>query len=224
MNTTILILAVVAAFLGYRLYSILGKRTGHEQEPWVSGNEPRTGQRTVPPFMGQQEQLEKIPANGNSTPADLVYEPRAEQGIRAILGADRSFSVGQFLDGAKYAYRLILEAYWKGDRAALRELCDDDTYEAFVGAIEAREARGEILDNRLVTIENAIVSDAGLSQGWARVTVRLDADIAAVTRDKDGKVIAGSLTDAIETHDVWTFSRHISSKDPNWKLDETDEA
>lgn len=224
MNATIVILAVVAAFLGYRLYSILGKRTGHEQEPWVPGNEPRTGQRTVPPFMGQQEQFEQVPASGASAPADLVYEPRAEHGIRAILSADRSFSVGGFLDGAKQAYRMILEAYWKGDREALLALCDDDTYDAFVQAIDAREARGEVLDNRLVTIENAIVSDAEFSRGLARVTVRLDADIAAVTRDKDGKVIAGSLTDAVETHDVWTFSRHISSNDPNWKLDETDEA
>lgn len=224
MNATIVILAVVAAFLGYRLYSILGKRTGHEQDPWVPTNEPRTGQRTVPPFMGQQEQFEQPPLGGNAPPADFLYEPRAERGIRDILSADRSFSVGNFVDGAKQAYRMILEAYWKGDREALLALCDDDTYDAFVQAIEAREARGEVLDNRLVTIENAIVSDAELVRGLARVTVRLDADIAAVTRDKDGNVIAGSLSDAVETHDVWTFSRHISSNDPNWKLDETDEA
>ena len=29
----IVLLAMVAAFLGLRLYSVLGKRTGHEQEP-----------------------------------------------------------------------------------------------------------------------------------------------------------------------------------------------
>ena len=58
----------------------------------------------------------------------------------------------------------------------------------------------------------------------ARITVRLDADIAAVTRDAEGNVIAGSLTDAVDTHDVWTFSRTLKSDDPNWKLSETDEA
>lgn len=224
MNATIVILAVVAAFLGYRLYSILGKRTGHEQDPWMPSRDTRPGERTVPPFMGQKEQVETLPSGAGATPADLVYEPRAERGIRDILGADRTFSVGNFLDGAQSAYRLILEAYWKGDRDTLQSLCDEDTYDAFIEAIEAREARGDVLDNRLVTIENAIISDAELVRGLARVTVRLDADIAAVTRDKDGNVIAGSLSDAVETHDVWTFSRHISSNDPNWKLDETDEA
>jgi predicted lipid-binding transport protein (Tim44 family) len=58
----------------------------------------------------------------------------------------------------------------------------------------------------------------------ARITMRFDADIAAVTRDKDGNVIAGTLTDAVDTHDVWTFSRDLRSDDPNWKLSDTDEA
>ena len=53
--------------------------------------------------------------------------------------------------------------------------------------------------------------------------MRFSADIAAVTRDKDGNVIAGSLDDAIESNDVWTFSRDLSSAGPDWLLDETDE-
>ncbi len=56
------------------------------------------------------------------------------------------------------------------------------------------------------------------------ITVRFDADIAAVTRDQDGNLVAGSLSDAVETHDVWTFARNLRSDDPNWKLVETDEA
>ena len=33
-----------------------------------------------------------------------------------------------------------------------------------------------------------------------------------------------SLSDAVETHDIWTFARTLRSDDPNWKLVETDEA
>ena len=57
----------------------------------------------------------------------------------------------------------------------------------------------------------------------ARVTVRFVADIAAVTRDKDGTVVAGSLDDAIEARDIWTFMRDVRDADPDWLLDETDE-
>ncbi len=224
MNSTIIILAALAAFLGYRLYSLLGKRTGHEQEPMLPRSEARPESRTVPPINHPLPETGPLAPNGGFAPAELVYEPAAERGIRELLSADRNFNVGQFLDGAKAAYRMILEAYWTGDHATLKALSDDDSYAAFAEAIAQREARGEVLDNRLVAIERAVISDAELYRGLARITVRIDADIAAVTRDKDGKVLAGSLTDAVATHDVWTFSRNLSDRDPNWKLDETDEA
>ncbi len=222
MSGTIIILAALAAFLGFRLYTLLGKRTGHEQE--LPRGDVRPEERTVPPIARPVPEAGPLAPNAGFAPAEMVYEPAAERGIRDILSADRNFSVGQFLDGAKAAYRMILEAYWKGDKETLRALTDEDTFAAFSEAIADRDARGERLDNRLVAIENAIISDAELYRGLARITVRIDADIAAVTRDKDGKVLAGSLTDAVETHDVWTFSRNISDRDPNWKLDETDEA
>ena len=53
--------------------------------------------------------------------------------------------------------------------------------------------------------------------------MRFRADIAAVTRNADGQVIAGSLDDAIDAVDVWTFRRDVNASGPDWLLDETDE-
>jgi predicted lipid-binding transport protein (Tim44 family) len=53
--------------------------------------------------------------------------------------------------------------------------------------------------------------------------VRFEADIAAVTRNSEGQVVAGSLSDAVQTRDLWTFRRDLASRDPNWLLIETDE-
>ena len=39
----------------------------------------------------------------------------------------------------------------------------------------------------------------------------------------DGQVVAGSLSDAVQTRDTWTFRRDTGSRDPNWLLIETDE-
>ena len=214
---SIVLLAMIAAFLGLRLYSVLGKRTGHEQDPIL----PRTEERTAPRVLDRVEPARANEPAGAPAADTLVYEPAAEIGVRALLAADRSFSAGQFVEGARNAYRMILEAFWAGDRATLRDLCEADSYDAFDAAIAAREDRGETLDNRLVAIETVRISDAVVDGTLARVTVRFDADIAAVTRDADGRVIAGSLTDAVQTHDRWTFVRDIKSADPNWKLDET---
>ena len=216
---SIVLLAMIAAFLGMRLYSVLGKRTGHEQEPVL----PRERTAAAPVRLDENDGSQAVAA----APADtsgLVYEPAAEAGLRQLLATDRNFDAGRFMEGAEAAYRMILEAYWKGDRDTLRDLCDDDSYEAFVEAIEARDARGEKLENRLIGIESAKIVAVEMDRKEARVTVRYQADISAVTRDADGKMIAGSMSDASRTDDLWTFRRAIGSNDPNWLLDEIEAA
>jgi predicted lipid-binding transport protein (Tim44 family) len=217
----IVILAMIAAFLGLRLYSVLGRRAEHEEEtiqgrfdaPRAGGGAPLTpGVRPAAEAQVLQRQRE-LP----STP------PSVERGLRAIAAADRRFDGFAFLEGARSAYRMVLEAFWRGDKEELRQLCDDDTYDSFVAAIDAREAAGETLDNRLVRIEDVTIARASYEAPVARITLRFRADIAAVTRNADGQVIAGSLDDAIEAIDVWSFSRSVDSADPDWILDETDE-
>lgn len=213
----IVILAMVAAFLGLRLYSVLGRRAEHEEE-------------AVPTrFDRPEEQESGRPASAQITelphsPRDLAgFAPAIEQGLREIASVDRNFDLLAFLEGAKGAYGMILEAFWRGDKESLRELCDDDVYQSFATAIDAREEAGETLQNALVRIEDTTVHSARLDGRIARVAVRFVADIAAVTRDRDGTMIAGSLDDAIESRDIWTFSHDTSSSDPAWLLDETDE-
>lgn len=216
MTFTIVLLALVAAFLGLRLYSVLGKRTGHEQEPVA-----RQPIDAAPPMMRQP-----LPAGDAAGPlpqADVSnVDLAAQSGLRSIANADRTFDLGLFVEGSKSAYKMVLEAYWKGDKEALRFLCDDDVYDSFAEAIDGRAERGETLENRLVRIEDARIVDASFDHPMARITVRFDADIAALVKDANGNIIGGSLTDAVETHDIWTFMRDVKSGDRNWKLDETD--
>ncbi|CAA9495190.1 MAG: Tim44-like domain protein [uncultured Sphingomonadaceae bacterium] len=211
---TIIIMAMIAVFVGLRLYQVLGERTGHEQQPIARPTETRVDMRKVAPV---DEVIENEPARSN------VFEPAAADGVRAIIGADQSFDVGQFLEGAQGAYRMILEAFWRGDEATLEPLVDTDVREAFFAAIAQRKAAGHLLDNRLIAIENAIIERATLNGRNAVVAVRFDAVIAAITRDADGHVVAGTLSDAVQTHEVWTFGRNLDAVDPNWLLIETDD-
>jgi len=214
---TIVLLALVAAFLGLRLYSVLGKRTGHEQEPVAR----RPIESATQPVLRQ-------PLSGGDGPAALpasdtsIADMAAQSGLKAISNADRSFDLGMFVEGSKSAYKMTLEAYWKGDKEALRFLCDDDVYDSFVEAIDGRTTRGETLENRLVRIDEVRIIDARYDHPVARISVRFDADIASMVKDADGTVIGGSMTDAVETHDIWTFMRDVKSGNRNWKLDETD--
>ncbi|HMP56374.1 MAG TPA: TIM44-like domain-containing protein, partial [Novosphingobium sp.] len=42
-------------------------------------------------------------------------------------------------------------------------------------------------------------------------------------RNAEGAVVAGSLNDAVQAIDIWIFRRDLTSTDPDWLLDETDE-
>jgi predicted lipid-binding transport protein (Tim44 family) len=211
----VVLLAMVAGFLALRLYSVLGKRSGHEQ-PLPKPAEERVGPVAVPRTIEMATEAREAAVR----PFDSTTEP----GLRAIVAAEPQFDVNRFLDGAKSAYRMILEAFWRGDESALRELVSDDVHAAFAEAIEARREQGQVLDNRLIAIEHATIVSAAVTGGEARVAVRFDADIAAVTRDAEGNVIGGSTSDAVQTHDVWTFVRTVRASDPNWVLADTDEA
>jgi len=216
--TAIVILALVALFIGLRLYSVLGERTGHEQ-PILKPADPEQAEARVEPRAATRPSASPAATD----PDDMAYLPTAGPAIRALLASDPSFDVARFLEGSKAAYRLILEAFWKGDLEAMRAYVDNHVFETFSSAVEQRSKDGLVLDNRLVAIEQALVAGAELDGSVALVTVRFEADIAAVTRNAAGEVVAGSLSDAIQTRDRWTFRRDIASRDPNWLLVETDE-
>lgn len=224
---------MIAAFLGLRLYSVLGRRAEHEEEPLNVAKQARFDLKqdgTDAARAAVRAQTDRAPDRVAALPQQprpremAGVSPAAERGLREIVSADRRFDVLAFLEGARGAYRMILEAFWRGDKQALAQMCDASVYASFAAAIDARLAAGEVLENRLVRIEDAVIVDAEIASSLARVTVRFNADVAAVTRDAQGMVIAGSLTDAVEARDLWTFERDIRSASPDWLLDETDEA
>ena len=214
--TAIVLFALVALFIGLRLYAVLGERTGHEQQPILKPAEPDAR-------MGAPATAPVREASALTDQGDLAYVPTAGPGVRALLAADPSFDVARFLEGAGAAYRQILEAFWRGDMESVRPFVDNNVYEAFAKAVEQRKAEGLQLDNRLVAIEPPVIVEAEVEKGTAELTVRFEADIAAITRNAKGEVVAGSMDDAVQSRDRWTFRRDVRSDDPNWLLIETDE-
>lgn len=198
----IVLLAMLAGFIGLRLVSVLGKRTGSEKP---AGDAFRPGAPAiVPASLSRVEaparRIVTVPAG---TGADLA------PALQTVADADPQFDPEKFVGGAQSAYRMILEAYWAGDAAAMDGLVSDEVSTQFKRAIDQRG--GTALANKLVRIDAAAITAAQMVGQMAEVTVRFDADLVA----------EGSTADA-ETHDVWTFSRHVGTYDPAWLLIATD--
>lgn len=209
----IIIMAAVAAFILLRLRAELGKKTGNEPQPPAAGRGPTGHSRTIDGFAEPTE-----PAQDDVKVIDMEEDPKLRHAYADIRRKDSSFDPAQFLEGAKAAYRMTLEAFWEGDRDTLKNLLDKSVLGQFETAIDAREANELTLENRLIGIEGAEVILADLVGNVAELTVHFKSEIVAVTRDKSGNIIEGDASDAVETNDKWTFARDTKSRDFAWTL------
>lgn len=214
----IVFLAMLAGFIALRLYSVLGRRTGHEKpvaDPFRPSRPEISRPNGVPRAEPESVRLPELPAD---------MDPAVRDGLKAVMAADRQFDADRFLGAARQAYGMVLEGFWAGHTEDLSELVSDEVQAQFETAIAQRKARGEMLDNKLLGVQQAEIVAASMNGAMAEVTVRFDAEILAVTRDAEGRITAGDPNDAVETHDLWTFSRHTGSTDPAWLLVDVDEA
>lgn len=213
----IFFLAMLAGFIGLRLYHVLGRRTGHEK-PVADTFRPADPEAVRPAGQIRAEPDAPVVID---LPTDITADVRP--GLEQIIRADRYFAPDQFVAGAQGAYAMVLEGFWNGDIDALKDLVSDEMLANFQSSLVARQASGERVENRLLQVDHARIVGANISGTMAEITVRFDAEIVSVTRDAEGRVIAGDPQATVQTHDVWTFSRHTASSDPAWILVATDE-
>lgn len=217
--------AMVAVFLVLRLRSVLGRRPDDgAQRPG-----PLAGKSPLLPG-GDNDNVVDLPRRGYVAPSEPEEEPLPETpvvltlqetALAEIQATDRTFSVEDFLGGAKAAFEMIITAFAAGDKKSLQSLLSKQVFANFTGAIDARAAAGETLEAELISPPSAEIVEASLEDRTAIVTVRFVSEQVNVLRDKDNEVIDGDPNRITKVIDIWTFSRDTSARDPNWVLVET---
>lgn len=154
------IAATLAGIVCFRLYWILGRRTGHEPT-----EQPKQPSPLSPPVPVAQP----APATADAAP------PTANKGLMEIQLADRSFDAARFVGGAQQAYTMIVDAFAKGDRDTLRPLLAPDVMAAFDSAIEGRSEPPPALTKLL----GAKIVGAVLDGHQAEITVAFTAEFDA---------------------------------------------
>ncbi|MAN78019.1 MAG: calcium-binding protein [Rhizobiales bacterium] len=222
-----LIVIVVAIVVLLRLRSVLGTRTGNERPPSarydsISRTKSDNDDTVVPMPRRNPQDAEEAERQQRKLEAEIEKlgggKPEIENGLRAIVAADPAFSPKQFLEGAKSAYEMIVSAYASGDRKTLKMLLDKDVYDSFDTAITEREAAGHTVDFTFVGLSNIEFVEAELDKRNAVVTLRIDAEVVSITKDREGEIVEGTPGQVVAIADEWTFMRNTRSRDPNWKL------
>ncbi|NQV44000.1 MAG: Tim44 domain-containing protein [Rhodospirillales bacterium] len=219
----IILFAMIAAFLIFRLRNVLGRRDGHEgslSDPTKPRGEKKAtnhddGEDSNVVQLADRDQNDGWPVMEENT--ETSDDPLAN-GLTDIRRAEPSFNPGEFMEGAATAFEMILNAYSAGETAVLKNLLSPEVYGNFSQAIRGREQAGEVLEDTLVDIKNAEIVEALLESHQATVTVKFISEQVNVTRDEGGDVVDGNPNAIITVTDFWTFGRDTRSKDPNWTL------
>ncbi len=210
-----IILAVIAAFVLYRLRAVIGTRTGYE--PTSSGVQG--------PANGAADSARAVSDESDEIEAGAIrsLDEEARRALSEICRVEPDFSLEAFLQGARSAYEMVLMAYEEGDRATLRDLLTPDVFQAFESVIKAREADGLKVEARFIGVRDLGVDSIRFDPDTAEadITLRFVGEMITAVRDSENRVVEGDPNEIRRQTDIWTFSRVMGSPNPNWLLSAT---
>ena len=199
----IIILGLLALFLGFRLKNLLGDRSGYGED-----------------VNNLETYNEKKPDNNNVI--NLNKKKISGEGLEVLKKADPNFSEEEFMTGAKQAFKIIIEAFVDSDVEKLKPLIDYELLKSFTKSISEREARQEKQFVDIISIIKLDIINISLSDNVASISIKIESEQIKYTIDKNDKIIDGNKEVSEIIKDKWVLERDISSNDPNWKLVETD--
>lgn len=228
-----LIMIAAAVFIFFKLRSVLGQRTGH-QDPFDPFERPAEKSDDLSQDSNLRKQSDdnviQMPTPKSSETKDVppVWDGIAEKSskiainLEKIQKIDHSFSPATFLDGARAAYEMIVTGFAAGDKKSLKNLLSKEVFQGFAAVIDDRKKQGAEMTTQFIGIDFADIVKAELEGTRALLTVKFVSELVSVVRDKSGKVLEGDATETQRITDIWTFERDLSSRDPNWRLVATD--
>lgn len=190
----IIVFAVIAAFILFQLYNVLGRRVGRQP--------------------GDESERAPLPTEAADARRQPTLDPAIAAAVAGLKARDPAFDPTRFLDGARTAYETIVRAYAAGDRDALRPLLTPGVLASFEAGVAAREARGETEQVEFLHPPRADLESATAENDKAVARVRFLAELRS-------RVSAGEGEPRIEerrTAEQWTFERLLGTDNPNWVL------
>ena len=197
----IIIFAIIAIFLVYRLKSILGQNSeGNKQNNKIDLD---------------KKHFSNVVNLGNK---------KLNTNKDTISSVDPSFNEKEFLQGAQNFFQMVINCFVKGDLKDVVNFIDDRLIKNFQSVINERLVDEETLKIDVVNINSIEIKDVKTLKNFLRVSVLFETEQIKVLKDNKGKIIDGDQKNTILVRDLWTFEKKIKSKDINWKLVETSNA
>ena len=138
--------------------------------------------------------------------------------MEKIRSHDHNFTFPTFVDGAEYAYGMILNAFWQGDLKTLRNFLSRDVFNQFENAISEMKDNGHVFHNNVNDVELIELEEASIDGSMAEITLRFKSHMTIAIKDEEENIIEGDEEKVVTVIDLWTFGRDVKRGDPNWTL------
>jgi predicted lipid-binding transport protein (Tim44 family) len=208
----ILFFAFLTGYMIFRLWTLLGNRSGFEAPPRSQSD--KDADNVIPlPIRSSRKQL---PSEEPPPPSEL--SSTLEEGLKKIQAADPGFRLDPFLEGAVTAFEMIVEAFAKGDKSTLKPLLSPSVFKSFSGALKDRKEAQQTVETKIVDLKDPEVVAIEIKGKQEQITLKFVSEQIIVTKDAEGKILDNPAHLTLTINDIWTFSRPIGSEDPNWVL------
>ncbi|WP_409432759.1 Tim44/TimA family putative adaptor protein [Litorimonas sp. RW-G-Af-16] len=198
----VILYAAIATIVCVVFYSVLGKNVGQGEDAALDPSK----------FLGDGN------PKAGSEPINALTASEEKTGLGAIAQLDKDFSPANFMNGAKAAYSMVLEAYANGDREQLSELLTDDVYAIYDAAISAREEKNQRQVTDLGRLRKCSIQSAEVDGKTGIIQVLYEAELTSALLDEEGNVLQGDPDVLSSISEVWEYQRNMKSSDPAWKL------
>lgn len=206
----IIFFAFLTAYMIFRLWSVLGKRTGFDNPPSSQEEAQSTDNVIILPVRSSKPSLPEQPIEAIS--------PAIQKGIGQIQAIDPHFNLDNFLAGAVAAFKMIVEAFATEDEKTLKTLLSSSVHKSFMSVLKDRKEVNQKVETTIVSLQDPEVTHIDVKNKRAQVTLKFVSEQIIVTKDAEENILDNPAHLPLVITDLWTFSRSLTAKDPNWVL------
>ncbi len=210
----LVVLIALTCFVFYRLWSILGTKTGIERKRTLILDDAdnvivMTKKHVDENPEEYQEESPEVPEHQNR----LVEE---------IVKNDPDFDLAYFLKGAEAAYSMITKAFANGHKKRLKALLSDKMYKLFSDAIIAREKDNLRIETKIERFDIVEIDAAKVIENngekLANITVFFKTKQIMVTYNHNDEIVENEAKTSVLRQDYWTFERAFNAGSLQWTL------
>ena len=198
----ILIFAIIAIFLVFRLKNILGTKAELD-ETKVKKDKDTNNFSNVISIDKKQTKDE--------------YDKE----VIKIQQIDKSFNKQEFLSGSEVFFKMVLDSFVLGNLDKVKNFIKPSILKNFNLVINERKKEKETLIIDIKSINKIELISAIVSKANIKINVLFETFQIKALKDKTENIIDGDINEEILVKDIWVFERKINDINPNYTLIET---